>query len=67
MEFDRIFTGVAVRTSGIHGHTLIDGPTLLVPERAEHQFSVRRFPKRHAALAGKNTAGDLGAAVAGQS
>ena len=66
MELHGVLAGVAMRTTGINRHTLIDGTALLILQGAKHQPSVGSFPKRRTAIAGEDLACNLGAAVTGK-
>ena len=66
LQLHRILPAVGVGRTGVDSQGLVDHPALEIPQRAQHQFAIRRLRQRNARLQVKQLPGDLCAAVTGE-
>ena len=66
LQLHRILPGIGVGRTGVDSQGLVDHTALEIPQRAQHQFAIRRLRQRNARLQVKNLPGDLCAAVTGE-
>ena len=66
VKFHGILAGIAVGSTGVDSHALVNDPAFFVMKRAEAKAAVGCVAKGSSILQGTNPAGNGGAVVAGK-